>query len=173
MDKQIGPSRSHNESPLIIPKRTHKTRTFLAKDLAEAYVIGQVDFKFVACVIGHNSTEEEPVLALIDQHAADERVRVERILQELCEAALDVSERSSNPLDTPQNVLLTEREAMLLFNRDGDVLRELRRWGLVFQKLSDDVDFEADRVQVSVVELPYLLHEKVWAAISVFVANFW
>ena len=76
----------------------------LSKDgLKSAQVIAQVDKKFIlvkmrmdreAVSSGEN---EASVLVLIDQHAADERVRVEGLLHELCQppAAIPNSLRSS------------------------------------------------------------------------------
>ncbi|KAI0331238.1 hypothetical protein GY45DRAFT_1322484 [Cubamyces sp. BRFM 1775] len=91
---------------------------FTSADLRTARVLGQVDRKFVACVIhGSSPPMEAPTsldkdadgggdagagtgwsegacgrghgaLVLIDQHAADERVRVERFLRSLCEGFL-------------------------------------------------------------------------------------
>ncbi|KAH9899633.1 hypothetical protein C8Q73DRAFT_329317 [Cubamyces lactineus] len=102
---------------------------FTSADLRTARVLGQVDRKFVACVIhasspprkqtptsadggrerdgdGDSDTDvdadaragtgwsegacgrEQGALVLIDQHAADERVRVERFLRSLCEGFL-------------------------------------------------------------------------------------
>lgn len=54
-------------------------------DLACARVLGQVDQKFIlALVPTHDSGDN---LVLIDQHAADERVKVEELYRELCSAA--------------------------------------------------------------------------------------
>jgi DNA mismatch repair protein MLH3 len=61
-----------------LKSQTHTTRRFSKEELGNARIIGQVDCKFVACTLPGDSTDEgEPVLVLIDQHAADERVRVE------------------------------------------------------------------------------------------------
>ena len=62
------------------------------KGLAAARVIAQVDKKFLLVSIDNdiverdseNERNENRVLALIDQHAADERIRVEKLFDELC-----------------------------------------------------------------------------------------
>ncbi|KAI4245028.1 MAG: hypothetical protein LQ352_006644, partial [Teloschistes flavicans] len=61
--------------------------------LQNARVIAQVDKKFVLILMSPSRThddkaekewEKERVLVLVDQHAADERIRVEDLLEELC-----------------------------------------------------------------------------------------
>ena len=49
------------------------------KALIEARIISQVDKKFILASMG----EETQVLVLVDQHAADERIRVEALIDEL------------------------------------------------------------------------------------------
>ena len=74
----------------VVEKASRFTRT----DLRNARVVGQVDRKFIACVIDSISQRDEDdeaegahaardmSLVLIDQHAADERVRVELFMDE-------------------------------------------------------------------------------------------
>ena len=82
-------------------KDIHKTlvgsslssHTKLSKQsLAASRVIAQVDKKFILVSIDNdieeraseNENNERKVLALVDQHAADERIRVEELFDELC-----------------------------------------------------------------------------------------
>lgn len=55
------------------------------QSLATAKIIAQVDQKFILAKLESTSvqTDEEGVLVLIDQHAADERCRVERLFEEM------------------------------------------------------------------------------------------
>lgn len=55
------------------------------QSLATAKIIAQVDQKFILAKLESTSVEtpEEGVLVLIDQHAADERCRVERLFEEM------------------------------------------------------------------------------------------
>ncbi|KAI5116357.1 hypothetical protein M0805_003808, partial [Coniferiporia weirii] len=121
--------------------------SFTKESLAEAQVIEQVDRKFIACIIkniprSQNSNEETfeseddasspsgRTLVLVDQHAADERVRVERYLKALCLGFLDSEgvgvERRA--LDPPVPVLLTrfERDRLAGSRR---IKKSFQNWG--------------------------------------------
>lgn len=72
------------------------TSTVSRDDLNTAEVVAQVDKKFVLVRTGsklnnaanvHSLTNNRDVLVLIDQHAADERCRVEEYMDELCRPA--------------------------------------------------------------------------------------
>ncbi|GBE79898.1 hypothetical protein SCP_0211000 [Sparassis crispa] len=116
--------------------------------LHAATVLGQVDRKFIACVIGDDGEVESTsgrALVLIDQHAADERIRVERFLQDLCLGFLhhksapeddDHSGVRTRMLEPPLPVLLTRHEAVMLTEREG-VRTAFRRWGVDFVGLHD------------------------------------
>ena len=81
---------SHTDIAKAFTESSLSTLTRLSKHcLATASVIAQVDSKFVLVRIGkedHGPTQvgRGEILALIDQHAADERVRVEQLFMEMC-----------------------------------------------------------------------------------------
>lgn len=61
------------------------------EDLQQAKVVSQVDDKFILAVVQKNGNADlssaegnEQVVFIIDQHAADERIRVESLLRDLC-----------------------------------------------------------------------------------------
>ena len=59
-------------------KKIFSSFTFSKEMLKHVYIIGQVDHKFIACIFkGKNE------LVLIDQHAAHERIRLEKLLQQI------------------------------------------------------------------------------------------
>ncbi|KAF8245550.1 hypothetical protein K440DRAFT_662730 [Wilcoxina mikolae CBS 423.85] len=92
--------------------------------LQKADVIAQVDNKFILAKM--YGTTDAPMLVMIDQHAASERIRVEELFQELCET------RSDEPPDPTQSV-----KKSLTFSvsaRDAALLKrfqtEFEKWGI-------------------------------------------
>ncbi|KAF8914223.1 hypothetical protein CPB84DRAFT_1758748 [Gymnopilus junonius] len=133
------------------------SQQFTRNDLRHTEVINQVDRKFIACRVLKRSSgatlpyendngvsETNSVVVLIDQHAADERVRVERFLKELFLGFLYSQERTGSnqfagvrtkELNPPIPVLLTQHEALTL-ERSQDTRETLRKWGFGFAELS-------------------------------------
>lgn len=104
-----------------------------------------MDRKFLACVLpaissgGFLRDEERScdnidggILVLIDQHAADERIRVERYMRELCKGFTSSSKGPDlRALDPPIRVLLTRREVETL--ERSDIAKDaFRKWGIRF-----------------------------------------
>ncbi|KAG5648838.1 hypothetical protein DXG03_000187 [Asterophora parasitica] len=121
---------------------------FEKQDLGRAKVINQVDRKFIACLIeDHYDAQDSsslypprdgPALVLIDQHAADERVRVERFLKDLCIGYLANREDTQGTgvrlreLSPSRPVLLTLHEAQRL--KESRAIQEsFRQWGFGFE----------------------------------------
>ncbi|KAF9266346.1 hypothetical protein L218DRAFT_956702 [Marasmius fiardii PR-910] len=118
--------------------------SFTRKDVRDAVVISQVDRKFVACTF--NSIEEmetnQATLVLIDQHAADERIRVELLLRDLCVGFLrniqvSLREQEDNAVETrhltpPVPILLTRLELRQLLN-SPEVRDVFWSWGICFE----------------------------------------
>lgn len=148
------------------------TGRFRRDDLLRTKVIGQLDKKFIVCTIDtprdsamagtSNQTEASISLILVDQHAASERVRVERLLKELCLGFLgtDATGVRCVELAPPKPVLLTRTEAQTL--RATPSIREtLRRWGFSFA--DEDPQHEAEEAayqQVWVKCVPEVVSEK-------------
>lgn len=154
---------SHEHGP---PGSHPQTARFSKASLKQATILGQVDRKFVACILrasatGDQSAAEEdgkPTLVLVDQHAADERIRVERFLEKLCSAShhtgdddhiseettgqhnaagdLSGSAAFAGPavrqLDPPVRILLTRHEAEQLAGSDA-MQTAFRLWGVRFE----------------------------------------
>lgn len=67
-------------------------RSVTKEALAHSRILGQVDRKFILVIVAglsasSNEDENEQLLVLIDQHAADERVKFESLCQELATSA--------------------------------------------------------------------------------------
>ena len=81
---------SHTDIARAFTESSLSTSTRLSKHcLAAAHVIAQVDSKFILVRVeeeglGPTQADRGEILALIDQHAADERVRVEQLFTEMC-----------------------------------------------------------------------------------------
>ena len=69
-------------SKRLLPRKSFKkifsSFTFSKEMLKHVYIIGQVDHKFIACIF-----KGKKDLVLIDQHAAHERIRLEKLLQQI------------------------------------------------------------------------------------------
>ncbi|KAL5507833.1 MLH3 [Sanghuangporus vaninii] len=128
--------------------------SFTKESLSVVQVLGQIDCKFIACLLdtpsATNSSEDWEengqlrTLVLVDQHAADERVRVERFLKSLCLGYLDrdgvgVERRM---LDPPVPILLTafERDRLM---RSTTTKKAFRDWG--FSIVEDEIDHESEK----------------------------
>lgn len=148
-----------------------------------------MDNKFIACIIEStdDASEEDPspslragipfqprghtgTLVLIDQHAADERVRVERFLREVCTGFMCHGKGHGVgvvELGPPKSVLLTVYEARRL-RGSAETREAFARWGIMFGDLSEEdivgVDYEEPRpsyVQVEVRTVPEVVADKV------------
>lgn len=119
-----------------------------------------------------NSVE---LLVLVDQHAADERIRVESFLRPLCTGFLLSRRGRTDPgeltpithLAPPRPALLTRHEASLL-RRNGDIQELLRRWGITFADMAGNgtgsttaFGGNGDFEQVFVATLPEVVSDKV------------
>ncbi|KAL4963262.1 putative DNA mismatch repair protein (Mlh3) [Aspergillus stella-maris] len=149
----------HEASPEISTPNFHKQcgldsfevskyRGRLSKrELAKAKVIGQVDCKFI--LVEMCSRDEASALILIDQHAADERCRVERLSEEFFSSSKTVHTTEIEPLiiDVPVH------EA-LLFRRQADFLSS---WGIEY---AVEQSKRSGRATISVSALPTLIAER-------------
>ena len=151
------------------------TLRFTRDDLRRAEIINQVDNKFIACRItkrnylkvsvddrGREPYSDSPILVLVDQHAADERVRVERFLKDLCLGFLhcqtDNNSASkyvfSRDLAPSRPVLLTQHEALTI-SQSRVVQESFQKWGVRFTELSKTIS-GSDDASESVSNIGYL-----------------
>ncbi|XP_057469421.1 DNA mismatch repair protein MLH3 isoform X2 [Actinidia eriantha] len=98
----------HLAGDSLVPKSINKNC------LEDAKVLLQVDKKFIPVVFSG-------VLAIIDQHAADERIRLEELRQKV----LSGEKRTVTYLDTEQKLVLPEIEYQLLYN----YAEQIQNWG--------------------------------------------
>jgi DNA mismatch repair protein MLH3 len=122
---------------------------FSQQSLATAMVIGQVDGKFIACLLETSTAAR--TLVLVDQHAADERVAVEELLRDLCQGFMDDNIRQTEV--SGSNIVLTRLEAGQLAIPGN--LEIFARWGVSLAIPSDLGD--GDYVQIKITAVPTLL----------------
>lgn len=174
--------------PLMISNQNSISTFFSREDLSLAKIIGQVDRKFIACTIAkstsgnnaklrnNNVNSGTSTLVLIDQHAADERVRVEGFLKELCLGFLSTSNKHIGAvcnirirsLAPPKPVLLTTHEFQFL-DESLEAQELFRNWGVRFTNFpisgtrgdhSNDVN-DLGMKQVLVETVPDVISDKV------------
>lgn len=138
-------------------------RRFAREDLRTAHIIGQVDRKFIACVI--ESADGTRTLVLIDQHAADERVRVERFLGQLASEFMGRVSRIPGTgvrrvaLPHPTPVLLTSNEVRACASL---ALRGfMSQWGFDVTLDAAPPHSDDDTGQVYVLSVPELVSSRV------------
>jgi len=161
----------------------NSSNRFSRDDLKEAVVINQVDSKFIACLLpsdpvtgdqnhGLGELPQPPsrTLVLVDQHAADERVRVEWLQREICMEYLrndDGTGVERAILDPPVPILLTRHEKLIL-QRSGDIRNLLASWGVEFAPINDTMeennhsdDDDDNYSQVTVTSIPEIVSHRV------------
>ncbi|KAL0067684.1 DNA mismatch repair protein [Marasmius tenuissimus] len=162
--------------------------SFTRENLHEAVVISQVDRKFVACVLsgGEEETEDtgRTTLVLIDQHAADERVRVELFLRDLCLGFLRNIDAGPGERDnavetrhlTPQVLILLTRPEVRRLLSSQEVRDLFWSWGISFSKPQIealdhgeaaggvDGDDSGSYAQIAVEYIPEIVADKLLSA---------
>ncbi|RHZ78209.1 hypothetical protein Glove_166g213 [Diversispora epigaea] len=122
---------------------------FSKQDIENAEVIGQFDDKFIICKFPCSQNEDQGIdkqdtrhlLVIVDQHAADERIRVEMLLKEFC-CDFDSIKESGKPSSLiqakpPIKIVLTYREIQVVKRFEKD----FNSWGIYF---SDKIDGKPD-----------------------------
>lgn len=91
------------------------TVTFTKQMLHTIDVIGQVDDKFIACVL-----KNENMLVLVDQHAAHERIRLEKLLKQIGFYNDELTEKSIKNqvtrLNPPAQILFEQKDMELIMH---------------------------------------------------------
>lgn len=116
--------------------------------LEKAEVIAQVDRKFILVKLAASSGDDTGVLVLIDQHAADERCRVERLFEELFTG--DRGQVQAIPVDPIVFQALVSEKSLLQRHR-----RFFQSWGIAYR-----VEQVSNDICVSIHSLPALVAER-------------
>ncbi|VVT51301.1 uncharacterized protein SAPINGB_P003051 [Magnusiomyces paraingens] len=101
-------------------------KRFNRNDLASLKLISQVETKFLLVTINSTSASgSQKCLAIIDQHAADERVKLEALFTETTATALA---NSSTPLAHPVRISLSDTDHHIL----AESVSLFRQFGIVY-----------------------------------------
>lgn len=130
------------------------------QSLAKATIIAQVDRKFILAKLGPThppaTVEHEPesVLVLIDQHAADERCRVELLFEDMfiSPGSLDRHDQVQTVEIDPISFGISATEA----SRFRTYLKFFMNWGIGYSVIAKEVS----EVTVQVTALPTLIAER-------------
>ena len=122
------------------------TRKLSKAALQKAKVGRQVDRKFILC---KTQEGEDEVLVLVDQHAASERVILERLLEELC-----IPANESDVEATGSRVKTVRLEKPLRFQVPGPEFelfqhhgRHFEYWGVLYSLHQKDEDLSAPQIR--------------------------
>ncbi|KIW72676.1 hypothetical protein PV04_00854 [Phialophora macrospora] len=147
--EQLGPALGTNtiSFPSAVTRRA----------LSAANVIQQVDQKFVVTAVSvptrHNEGFERNLIVLIDQHAADERIRFEQLCQEFCK-------RTPTALSRPLIFEINETEVRLFEEQKAN----FESWCLSYNLIrvpQDSIDIcKRPTWTVKVTALPSLIAER-------------
>lgn len=145
-----------HDAPVTLPSSSLPMTnvSFSTESLSNVKVLGQVDRKFIACIISSSSkqgTGTEPILVVVDQHAADERVSLESILGELCSGFIQGNGATTDLRKAPP-IVIVDREEGEILRREG-VCQVFRRWGIGLE-LPEPV---GDYLQVTIQTVPAVL----------------
>ncbi|TVY28348.1 DNA mismatch repair protein [Lachnellula hyalina] len=146
---QIDIDRAFKESSAGITDRISKDA------LRNAEVISQVDKKFILVKL-HSSTHlgetaKNGMLVIVDQHAADERIRIEALMEELCTPPME----GNPPLPIESRILTTYLDKPLAFEisaKEVALLDTHRRhfadWGILYDLPAAPQPDRAQRLQI-------------------------
>ncbi len=154
--------------------------TRLSKEsLTKARIIAQVDQKFILVRMDvtqaikdleHSNSTAKQLLVLVDQHAADERIRVEGLLADLCEAptsenrtfrsSLNLkSDIKTTLLEKPFTFQIQVREHQLFMIHSG----HFANWGILFDlsaPVAGPTLVESPMCKLTVTTLPAVIAER-------------
>ncbi|KAI9376552.1 hypothetical protein BJX61DRAFT_489781 [Aspergillus egyptiacus] len=117
------------------------------QDLGEAKVIGQVDRKSIMVEISSGS--DACSLALIDQHAADERCRVESLFEEFVAGPHGVQTIEVDPI-----ILEIPTAELILLRKQAGFFKS---WGVEYEIERDP---QSNKMLIAVSRLPTLIAER-------------
>ena len=117
----------------------NKEFTINTTDLLNCCVINQIDKKFILVKITSHKTDNGSELYIMDQHACDERIKLEQYLKKFLNDVI-VDTLYVQPIN-PMSIEITNSEASMFEHYD----LELRRWG-IYTRIEQSVNKERQGV---------------------------
>lgn len=137
---------------------TSRTGRFSRESLKQARVIQQVNKQFVLVALPTDIVGEESgeLLVAIDQHAADERIRVEELYSKLCERNGDGDMANRTELHTPI-IFQTSGTELDLFTQHSVFFQ---RWGIHYRRDETEKAGQSLPLALLVTSLPSVIAER-------------
>ncbi|CDR39105.1 RHTO0S04e01398g1_1 [Rhodotorula toruloides] len=133
-------------------------QSFSRTSLAQAEFIAQVDTKYLLVRVPASSKGHGATLVLVDQHAASERVRVERFLDAIVGRVVRGEAVEARELGAEERVgVVVSRAEVEAVQRWRSVFE---RWGLQFAAGATEEEKEGDYHQLWLSTLPSLLSDR-------------
>ncbi|OAX79612.1 hypothetical protein ACJ72_06068 [Emergomyces africanus] len=147
----------------FIPSSSRFNGRLTKQGLQNARLIAQVDKKFLLLrlpsISEANNNDQQQILVLVDQHAADERCRVEQLFDELCGTPGTISDPSTYysrvnaaPLPKPISFKVSPQEGELLKSHSD----YFESWGCYYTLSTSERNYHT----VTVDKLPILIAER-------------
>ena len=157
----------------LLDSASLKQSRLSTEGLRSARVIAQVDKKFILVTMPeHDRTTEQPesqnLLVLIDQHAADERCKVEELFRDLCQPEQARVPLRSNLRHQPHVTAIRLDKPIIFETPEAEVdLFEkhaafFARWGVLYDitLIHSDDEISTKKRRVIVRTLPPGIHER-------------
>lgn len=135
-----GQSQTSRAIELAFSEISHLNASKISKSaLKNARVIGQADEKFILARLSGTDTNAQSLLVAIDQHAADERCKVEKLLQDLCSPPEATDQPPSTQTGLQASIRTVTLEKALKFSIPSQETNLFRRnavlfahWGMLY-----------------------------------------
>lgn len=176
-------NQNFRDSPAFPAFPASNTSKLSKAGLRHAEVIAQVDRKFILVKIRQSgeilsgSKDGDDLLVLVDQHAADERIRVETLLAEMCALVPDEIGSYRSKLGHHSPVVFTMLDKPIQFHLSSEEQEqftahaaEFAAWGILFDITTRTVPLSRPQYILSVTTLPPAVSERCKADPQVLVA---
>nr|WJN24875.1 mismatch repair and meiotic recombination protein [Pseudozyma flocculosa] len=108
-----------------VPHRNNLELAITRSDLQEARVLDQVDGKFIVCSTSSSGSAPNAILFCIDQHAADERYRLERLLEQFASDCTEATAAHALPFTLTLGISVKQCELVRGSTTVSEVLKRL------------------------------------------------